>query len=81
MLGHLVKEKMLTDDDSVELKSLKSSIDPKNVSVWQITDEGTINKIQGEDNLIEGNYFDICMKDVMDDFYKMINYYGDEDED
>jgi predicted ATPase len=81
MLGYLVKEKMLTDDDYVDLKSLKSSIDPKNVSVWQITDEGTLNKIQGEDNLIEGNYFDACMKDVMDDFYKMINYYGDEDED
>ena len=81
MLGYLVKEKMLTDDDYKDLKSLQSSIDPKNVSVWQITDEGTINNIQGEDNLIEGNYFDACMKDVMDDFYKMINYYGDEDED
>jgi predicted ATPase len=81
MLGYLVKEKMLTDDDYVDLKSLKSAIDPKNVSVWQITDEGTLNNIQGEDNLIEGNYFDDCMKNVMDDFYKMINYYGDEDED
>lgn len=81
MLGYLVKEKMLMDDDYKDMASLKSSINPKNVSVWQITDEGSINKIQGEDNLIEGNYFDDCMKDVMDDFYKMINYYGDEDED
>lgn len=81
MLGYLVKEKMLMDDGYEDLKSLKSAIDPKSVSVWQITDEGTINNIQGEDNLIEGNYFDACMKDVMDDFYKMINYYGDEDED
>jgi hypothetical protein len=63
MLGYLVKEKMSTDDDYVDLKSLKSSIDPMNVSVWQITDEGTINNIQGEDNLIEGNYFDACMKE------------------
>lgn len=81
MLGYLVKEKMLKDDDYKDLKSLKSSINPKEVSVWQITDEGTINKIQEEDSLIKGNYFDDCMKDVMDDFYKMINYYGDEDED
>ena len=81
ILGYLVKEKMLEDDDYQDLKSLKSSIDPTNVSVWQITDEGTINNIQGDDHLIEGNYFDVCMKDVMDDFYKMINYYGDEDED
>ena len=81
MLGYLVKEKMLKDDDYKDLKSLKSSINPKEVSVWQITDEGTINMIQEEDSLIMGNYFDDCMKDVMDDFYKMINYYGDEDED
>lgn len=81
MLGHLVKEKMLQEEDYLDLKSLKSSIDPSSVSVWQITDKGTINKIQGDDYLIEGNYFDSIMKDVMDDFYKMINYYGDEDED
>ena len=81
MLGHLVKEKMLQDEDYKDLKSLKSSIDPTNVSAWEITDKGTINRIQGEDYLIEGNYFDACMKDVMDDFYKMINYYGDEKED
>ena len=81
MLGHLVKEKILQDEDYKDLKSLKSSIDPTNVSAWEITEKGTINRIQGEDYLIEGNYFDACMKDVMDDFYKMINYYGDEDED
>lgn len=81
MLGHLVKDEMLKDDDYKDLRSLKSSIAPQEVSAWEITDEGTINNIQGDDKLIEGNYFDACMKDVMDDFYKMINYYGDEDED
>lgn len=81
MLGHLVKDKMITDEDNKELKSLKSAIDPQHVSVWEITDAGTLRSIQGEDRLIESNYFDACMKDVMDDFYKMINYYGDEDED
>ena len=81
MLGYLVKGKMLKDEDYTDLKSLKSSIEPAKVSVWQITDEGTISNIQGEDKLIENNYFDACMKEVMDDYYKMINYYGDEDED
>ena len=80
MMGYLVKEKMLQEEDYADLKSLKASIDPTKVSVWQITDEGTIKNIQGEDNLIEENYFDACMKDVMDDYYKMINYYGDDDE-
>lgn len=81
MLGYLVKDKMIADEDYKELKCFKSVIDPLNVSVWEITDAGILRSIQGEDRLIEGNYFDACMKDVMDEFYKMINYYGDEDED
>jgi hypothetical protein len=85
MMGYLVKGKMLqTEEDKQEyadLKSLTSAIDPNTVSVWQIKEDGTIENIQGEDNLIEDNYFDGCMKEVMDDYYKMINYYGDEDED
>ncbi len=81
MLGHLVKEKMLQEEEYKELKSLKSSINPSFVSVWQITDNGTLNNIQGDDYLIESNYFDSIMKNIMDDYYKMINYYGDEDED
>ena len=81
MLGYLVKGKMIQDEDYVNLQTLKSVINPTIVSVWQITTEGTIKDIQGEDRLIEENYFDACMKNVMDDYYKMINYYGDEDED
>ena len=34
--------------------------------------------IQQEDGLIGDNYFDCNMKEVMDDFYKMLNYYGDD---
>jgi len=81
MMGYLVKEKMIQDEDYVGLKSLKSAINPTTVSVWQISDKGTVYRIQGEDKLIESNYFDTCMKEVMDDYYKMINYYGDEETD
>ena len=38
--------------------------------------------IQQPDGLIGDNYFDRNMKEVMDDFYKMLNYYSDDkDED
>jgi len=80
MMGFLVKDKMIKDEEYKDLSCLKSSIDPNYVSVWEI-DNGTINNIQGEDKLIENNYFDSCMKEVMDDYYKMINYYDDEDSD
>jgi predicted ATPase len=78
MLANLVKDKMSKGERS-EVKSLASAINPQEVSIWEIKVDGTVKNIQGEDNLIEDNYFDACMKEVMDDYYAMINYYGDED--
>ena len=53
--------------------------------MWEIKDgylkglNGELNTtIQQEDGLIGDNYFDCNMKEVMDDFYKMLNYYGDD---
>jgi hypothetical protein len=77
MMGYLVKDKM-PGKEQVELLSKNSWIDPKLVSIWQIKD-GEIDKIQGEDGLIGKNYFDDIMKEVMDDFYAMLTYYGNEE--
>jgi energy-coupling factor transporter ATP-binding protein EcfA2 len=77
MMGYLVKDKMskLEQDD---LKCKSAWIDPKLVSIWEI-EEGKIKSIQEKDGLIGDNYFDASMKKVMDDFYAMLNYYGDEE--
>jgi energy-coupling factor transporter ATP-binding protein EcfA2 len=77
MMGYLVKDKM-PELEQGELKCRSAWIDPKLVSIWEIED-GKIKSIQGEDGLIGNNYFDISMKKVMDDFYAMLNYYGDEE--
>ncbi len=84
MMGWLVKGKM-TKEERAELSCHASCIDPALVSVWEIKDgklrgiskNGTI---QGEDGLISRNYFDEVMKDMMGDFYKMLNYYGNDQE-
>ncbi|MBP7359670.1 MAG: hypothetical protein KA955_10105, partial [Prevotella sp.] len=52
-------------------------VNPEDVSVWKITD-GSICSIQEEDGLIGSNYFDDTMQEIMDDFYVMLNYYGDD---
>jgi hypothetical protein len=79
MMGYLVKDNMPKEEQN-ELESKLSWIDPKLVSVWEIEkDKGTIKSIQSEDGLIENNYFDNSMKLLMNDFYSMLNYYGDED--
>ena len=87
-MGYLVKDKM-PEAEANEVSCRKSWINPELVSVWEIKDgelrttsESRNNTIQGEDGLISDNYFDENMKEVMGDFYKMLNYYGDDkDED
>lgn len=74
MMGALVKEK-IPDDKQAKLSCRQSWIDPTLVSLWEIND-GKINSIQGDDGLIGNNYFDTSMKKVMDDFYTLLNYYG-----
>lgn len=75
MLGGLVAHKM-SEQDKNKLKCLSSLIEPKYVSAYQISD-GEITKIQQkEDKLIGANFFDKKMKELMDDFYVMLNYYG-----
>lgn len=77
MMGYLVKDK-LPKEDFNKLSCKDSILDPSLVSIAQIVD-GKLVSIQGEDGLIGNNYFDSVMKNVMNDFYAMINYYGDED--
>ena len=84
MMGYLVKDR-IPDDTRNEIDCHNSWINPEQVSVWEIKDgylkglNGVLNTtIQQEDGLIGDNYFDCNMKEVMDDFYKMLNYYGDD---
>ena len=73
MMGWLVYDKM-SDKDKQKLKCQSSLINPQDVSVYEIHD-GILIKIQQDDNLIGANYFDKKMKELMDDFYVMLNYY------
>ena len=73
MMGGLVYDKM-SDKDKQRLKCQSSFINPQDVSVYEIHD-GILIKMQQDDNLIGANYFDKKMKELMDDFYVMLNYY------
>ena len=74
MMASLVREK-IEDNEFSNLKCSRSKINPVDVSIYEIRD-GVVNaNIQGEDGLISDNYFDQKMKDLMDDFYLMLNHY------
>ena len=58
-----------------KLKCNSSKVSPSFVSIYEIRN-GVVDKtIQGEDGLISDNYFDQKMKELMDDFYLMLNLY------
>ena len=88
MMGYLVRENM-PEEEQKHLASRSAWINPELISIWEIKEgyligmDGKRNStIQQSDGLIGDNYFDRNMKEVMDDFYKMLNYYSDDkDED
>nr|WP_315001365.1 hypothetical protein [uncultured Capnocytophaga sp.] len=74
MMAGLVSDKMNKKELS-KLKCNHSKVSPSFVSIYEIRD-GVVDKtIQGEDGLISDNYFDQKMKELMDDFYLMLNHY------
>ncbi len=74
MLGFLVKDE-LDEDDIAHLACLNSVIDPDKVSVWQITDTGTLENIKNSAVGIIGNhYFNEVMNDTLDEYHLMLNY-------
>jgi predicted ATPase len=74
MMGELVKNKMVNVSEEEKIKCTNSLINPKCVSIYEIHDE-KLKRIQQEDGLISDNYFDTKMKELMNDFYVMLNYY------
>lgn len=73
-MAGLVRDKMEANE-SIKLKCNKSKINPVDISIYEIREGIVRGTIQGEDGLISDNYFDQKMKDLMDDFYLMLNYY------
>ncbi len=74
MMAGLVSDKMEANELS-KLKCNQSKINPVDVSIYEIREGVVRGTIQGEDGLISDNYFDQKMKDLMDDFYLMLNHY------
>ena len=73
IFNYIVKDKMPADlRDGMTCKDIM--IDPKDIRIYQVED-GIVTRIQNKDGLIEHNCFDSEMNIIMNDFYKMIDYY------
>lgn len=73
MLAGGVYDRM-SKDEQMRLGCAKARIAPERVSIYEIHD-GRLRSIQKEDGLIVDNYFDQMMKELMDEYYLMLNYY------
>ena len=74
MMAGLVSDEMEANELN-KLKCNRSQINPEDVSIYEIREGIVSATIQGEDGLISDNYFDQKMKDLMNDFYLMLNHY------
>ena len=73
IFNYIVKDKMPANlRDEMTCKDIM--IDPKDIRIYQI-ENGIVTRIQNKDGLIEHNCFDNEMSIIMNDFYKMIDYY------
>ena len=73
IFNYIVKDKMPANlRDEMTCKDIM--IDPNDIRIYQV-ENGIVTRIQNKDGLIEHNCFDSEMNIIMNDFYKMINYY------
>ena len=73
IFNYIVKDKMPANlRDEMTCKDIM--IDPKDIRIYQV-ESGIVTRIQNKDGLIEHNCFDSEMNIIMNDFYKMIDYY------
>ncbi|MFI3322810.1 MAG: AAA family ATPase [Rikenellaceae bacterium] len=74
IVGGLVKDN-IPSEISDKLPSKPYWVDPKSVSIWQITDEGGIVSIQNEKmNTVSKQYLNDSMNDVMNEYFSMLKY-------
>lgn len=73
IMAYLTSSK-IQDNSSDKLLCEKSQIKSDLISIYEINN-GFIEKIQQNDGLIGHNFFDEKMKEVMDEFYLMLNHY------
>ena len=73
IFNYIVKDKMPADLRN-EMTCKDIMIDPKDIRIYQV-ENGIVTRIQNKDGLIEHNCFDSEMNIIINDFYKMIDYY------
>lgn len=74
MLSFKIKDELENDEKS-NINSYASKIDPEQVSLWQIKEDGTLYDIKTSPlGLVGQHYFNSVMNDVLDEYHLMLDY-------
>jgi hypothetical protein len=74
ILGYKVKD-IIDEDEKEVLASRDSWIDGDRVSIWQVTDQGTLkNLLDSPAGLIGKHYFNDVMNETLNEYHIMIDY-------
>jgi len=73
LIGYLVQDE-IADDEKEDLKSNASWINPQSVSVYEVTDSGSLQNIQTERGTISKHYFNRVMNEILDEYYDMLEF-------
>lgn len=74
MMSHIVRNSIDVEDADV---ANIPKIDPANVVIVEILEDGTERCIQTKTGYISKNYFDSLMKTIMNDYYACLNYFDE----
>ena len=77
LMGHnILKE--IDEDEKSNFKNIKSWINPKDVSIFEIK-EGIIKSVKDiRTNTVTKHYFNEITKEIMDEYYNMLNFFNYE---
>lgn len=78
MMGYLVK-KNIPEEEWSQFPSYRSWINPEQVSIYEMLDNGTIKRLQDEDGILEDNYLNRAYKENSREYLSLLNYYEDEE--
>lgn len=75
LMGYNVRDKIKENISDDNILSENSWINPDLVSIWQIED-GTLISVKDKiTKTVTKHYFNEITKDIMDEYYEMLNYY------
>ncbi|PXY40195.1 hypothetical protein DMB65_14110 [Flavobacterium cheongpyeongense] len=74
LMGYNIKDN-ITDEDIDEIKNKASWINPDLVSIWQVKDGQLISVKDNSTKTVTKHYFNEITKDIMDEYYEMLNYF------